>query len=93
MGTAGCRTQSPELEFFTSHTTPNAATIAAREALGLSPLVQARWADPTCIKGVPLKDTSAEPVVFLAGRPTAERAMGAEHTAPRGNQAWASPVR
>jgi hypothetical protein len=27
MGTARCKTQSPELEFSTSHTNPNAATI------------------------------------------------------------------
>jgi hypothetical protein len=50
---------------------------AAREALRLSPLVQAGWADASRIEGIPLIAAGAEPFVFFAGRPTAERAADA----------------
>jgi hypothetical protein len=40
---------------------------AAREALGLSPLVQARWADASAVKGIPFMSAGAEPFVFLCG--------------------------
>jgi hypothetical protein len=39
--------------------------------------MQARWADASRIKCVPIVPTSAEPVVFLAGRPATERAADA----------------
>ena len=50
---------------------------AAREALGLSPLVKARWADASRVESVPLVSAGAEPFIFLAGRPTAKRAADA----------------
>jgi len=50
---------------------------AAREALGFSPLVQARWADASRVEGVPLVTTSAEPFVLFARRPAAQRAADA----------------
>ena len=50
---------------------------AAREALGFSPLAQASWADSTRVERVPLIPACAEPFVFLAGRPAAERAADA----------------
>jgi hypothetical protein len=50
---------------------------AASEALGLSPLVKARWADASGVERVPLIAALAEPFVFLAGRPAAERAADA----------------
>ena len=50
---------------------------AAREALRLSPLVQAGWADASRIEGIPLIAAGAEPFVFFARRPTAERAADA----------------
>jgi hypothetical protein len=40
----------------------------AREALGLSPMVKAGWADTSRIEGIPLIAAGAEPFVFLAGR-------------------------
>jgi hypothetical protein len=46
---------------------------AAREALGFSPLVHAGWADASRVEGVPLVAADAEPFVFFAGRPLAER--------------------
>jgi hypothetical protein len=49
----------------------------AREALGLSPLVQACGADATGIERVPLVAAGAEPLVVFAGRPAAERAADA----------------
>jgi hypothetical protein len=49
----------------------------AREALGLSPLVKTGWADAACIECVPFESARAEPFVFLAGRPAAERAADA----------------
>ena len=48
---------------------------AAREALRFSPLVQAGWADASRIESVPLVTAGAEPLVFFAGRPAAERAL------------------
>ena len=50
---------------------------AAREALRFSPLVQASGADASGVEGVPLIAAGAIPFVFLAGRPTAERATDA----------------
>ena len=47
---------------------------AARKALGLSPLVKARWADAARIECVPLISAGAEPFVLFARRPAAERA-------------------
>jgi hypothetical protein len=47
---------------------------AAREALRFSPLVKARCADASRVKGVPLIAAGAKPFIFLAGRPAAERA-------------------
>ena len=47
---------------------------AAREALGLSPLVQAGWTDASGVKSVPFVAACAEPFVLFAGRPAAERA-------------------
>jgi hypothetical protein len=47
---------------------------AAREALGFSPLMQARRADASRVERVPLVAAGAEPLVFIARRPTAERA-------------------
>jgi hypothetical protein len=41
----------------------------AREALGLSPLVQARRADASRIERVPLIAAGAEPLVLFPGRP------------------------
>jgi hypothetical protein len=49
----------------------------AREALGLSPLVETRRADASCVKRIPLIAARAEPLVFLAGRPAAEWAADA----------------
>ena len=49
----------------------------AREALGFSPLVQARRADGSRIERVPLAPAGAEPFVFLAGRSAAEGAPDA----------------
>jgi hypothetical protein len=49
----------------------------AREALGFSPLVQAGWADSSCVEGVPLIAAGTEPFVFFAGRPATERAADA----------------
>jgi hypothetical protein len=50
---------------------------ATRKALGFSPLVEAGWTDASRVKGVPLVAAGAEPLVFLAGRPAAERAADA----------------
>jgi hypothetical protein len=49
----------------------------AREALGFSPLVQAGWAHASCIERVPFTAAGAKPLVLLAGRPAAERALDA----------------
>ena len=49
----------------------------ARKALSFSPLVQARRADSSRIKGIPRMTALTEPVIFLAGRPAAERAADA----------------
>ena len=51
--------------------------LAAREALGFSPLVQASWAHASCIERVPFTAAGARPFIFLAGRPTAKRAADA----------------
>ena len=59
----------------TAHTRENAAT--SLEALGLSPLVQARWADASRIERVPLMAAATSPLVTLAGRPAEERASDA----------------
>jgi hypothetical protein len=50
---------------------------AAREALGLSPLVKASGAYSSRIESVPLIAAGAEPAIFFAGRPAAERAADA----------------
>ena len=50
---------------------------AAREALGLSPLVKAGWAYASCVKRVPLVSAGTKPFVFFAGRPVAERTSDA----------------
>ena len=50
---------------------------ATREALGLSPLVQAGWAHASRVERVPLVAALAEPAIFFAGRPAAERAADA----------------
>jgi hypothetical protein len=55
----------------------NPTQAGAREALGLSPLVQVGWADASSVKGVPRIAAGAEPLVLLAGRPSAERAADA----------------
>jgi hypothetical protein len=47
---------------------------AARKALCLSPLVKARWADASSVERVPRMTALAEPLIFLAGRPAAQRA-------------------
>ena len=49
----------------------------ARETLRFSPLVKTCWADASCIEGVPPMAAGAEPFIFLAGRPAAERAADA----------------
>ncbi len=43
----------------------------------LSPLVQAGWADASGVESVPLVPARAEPFVFFAGRPSAQRAPDA----------------
>jgi hypothetical protein len=50
---------------------------ATLEALGLNLLVEAGRTDSSCIERVPLKAAGAEPFIFLAGRPAAERAADA----------------
>jgi len=50
---------------------------AAREALGLSPLVKAGGTHTSCVEGIPSMSAVAKPEVFLAGRPAAERAADA----------------
>jgi hypothetical protein len=50
---------------------------ATGQALRLSPLVQASWAHSSRIECVPLTAARAEPFVFLAGRPAAERTSDA----------------
>jgi hypothetical protein len=50
---------------------------AARETLGLSPLVKARGAHASGVKSVPLVAACAKPFVLFAGRPAAERAADA----------------
>jgi hypothetical protein len=50
---------------------------AAREALGFSPLMEARRTDTSSVEGVPFVSACAKPIVLLAGRPTAERAADA----------------
>jgi len=44
---------------------------AARKALCFRPLVEARGADASRIKGIPRVTALTEPFVFLAGRPAA----------------------
>jgi len=39
--------------------------------------MQAGWAHTSSIEGVPLVAAGAEPLIFLAGRPAAERAADA----------------
>jgi hypothetical protein len=48
---------------------------AAREALSLSPLVQAGWADASGVERVPLIPAGAEPFVFLAGDQPKQRIL------------------
>jgi len=50
---------------------------ATRKALGLTPLVQAGWADASGIERVPFMSAGTRPEVFFAGRPAAERAADA----------------
>src|ERR1700745_4397853 len=50
---------------------------STRETLGFAPLVETGWADASSIKRVPRMTALAEPVIFLAGRPAAERAADA----------------
>jgi hypothetical protein len=50
---------------------------SAGKALRLRPLVQARRADASGVKGVPFMTTSTRPEVFLARQPPAERAADA----------------
>jgi len=50
---------------------------AARKALGFSPLVQASRAYASRVEGIPLVAAGAEPLVFFAGRPAAQRATDA----------------
>jgi hypothetical protein len=59
------------------HTGPNVATMAAREALRLTPLMETGWADTSRVKAVPLVAAGAKPLVLIAGRPAAERAPDA----------------
>jgi len=47
---------------------------AAREALRFSPLVEAGWANTSRVERVPSATAGAEPLVFFAGRPPAQRA-------------------
>src|ERR1700721_3020837 len=48
---------------------------AAREALGLSPMVQAGWTNSSRIECVPFVPAGTRPFVLFAGRPAAERAL------------------
>ena len=50
---------------------------ATGKALGLIPLVKAGWADAARVEGIPLVPAGAEPFVFFAGRPAAQRAADA----------------
>ena len=50
---------------------------AARQALSFSPMVKANWADASRVEGIPLIAARAEPFVFFAWRPTAQRATDA----------------
>jgi hypothetical protein len=50
---------------------------AAREALGFRPLVKARGADASGVERIPLIAAGAEPLIFLPGRPAAERVADA----------------
>jgi len=50
---------------------------AAREALGLRPLMKAGRAYAARIKGVPLMAAGAEPFVFFSRRPATQRAPDA----------------
>jgi len=49
----------------------------AREALGFTPLVQARGTHAASLRDIPRMTALTEPVIFLAGRPAAERAVDA----------------
>jgi hypothetical protein len=46
-------------------------------ALSFSPSVNARWADASGVERIPFIAAGTEPLVFLAGRPAAERATDA----------------
>ena len=48
--------------------------LPTRQALRFSPLVKAGWTGSSCIKCVPFVPACAEPVIYIAGRPAAERA-------------------
>ena len=48
-----------------------------REALCFGPVVKARWADASRIKGIPRMSALAEPFVFITGRPAAAWATDA----------------
>ena len=50
---------------------------ATGKALGLIPLVKAGWAHASRVERVPFTAAGAEPFVFLARRPAAERAADA----------------
>jgi hypothetical protein len=51
--------------------------LAASEALGFRPLVEARWAHPARVERVPLMPAVTRPHVILAGRPAAQWAADA----------------
>ena len=50
---------------------------AARKTLGLSPLVQARWADASSVERVPCMPAGARPAVVFTRRPVAKWATNA----------------
>src|SRR5579871_3308278 len=50
---------------------------AAWEALSLSPLVKASWADASSIERIPRMTALAEPLVLFTRRPAAQRAADA----------------
>jgi len=51
--------------------------MAAREALGLSPVVKAGWAHASDVARVPIVPTGTEPFVIFARRPATERTADA----------------
>jgi hypothetical protein len=53
-----------------------------RTALGRSPLLQACWANSSCVEGVPGAAATARPEVVFAWRPTTQRASDARAGQP-----------